>query len=54
MPAGADYGYICIKSSDDRKGTEFPAHHIDGHTLTVQLKSRIVIDRNYVGKDLYL
>ena len=50
----ADYGYDCIKSPDDRKGIEFQAHHIDGHTLAVQLKSRMLIDRNYVGKDLYL
>ena len=50
----ADYGYDCIKSPDDRKGTEFQVHHIDGHSLRVQLKSRMLIDRNYVGKDLYL
>lgn len=50
----ADYGYNCIKSPDDRKGIEFQAHHIDGHTLNVRLKFRMLIDRNYVGKDLCL
>lgn len=50
----ADYGYNCMKLPDDWKGADFLAHHIDGHTLKVQLKGRMLIDRKYVGKDLYM
>lgn len=51
----ADYGFNCIKLSDDWQGADFLAYHIDGiNTLRVQLKGRISIDRKYIGKDLYM
>ena len=51
----AEYGFNCIKLSDDWQGADFLAYHKDGeHTLKVQLKGRMVIDRKYIGKDLYM
>lgn len=49
----ADYGFNCIKLSDDWEGADFLAHH-DEITLKVQLKSRITIDKKYIGKNLYM
>jgi hypothetical protein len=40
----ADYGFNCIKLSDDWQGADFLAYHVDGTTtLRVQLKSRLNI-----------
>ena len=51
----ADYGFNCIKLSDDWHGADFLAHHFDGKTtLKVQLKARLTIDRKYVGQDLWM
>jgi hypothetical protein len=51
----ADYGFNCIKLADDWQGADFLAYHKDGsHTLKVQLKARLTIDKKYVGKDLYM
>jgi hypothetical protein len=48
----ADYGFNCIKLSDDWQGADFLAYHKDGSdTLKVQLKSRLTIDRKYSGED---
>ena len=51
----ADYGFNCIKLSDDWQGADFLAYHKDGNeTLKVQLKSRITIDKKYLGRGLYI
>lgn len=51
----ADYGFDCIRVSDDWQGADFLAYHKDEHyILKVQLKSRMTIDRKYVGKDLHM
>ena len=51
----ADYGFNCIKLTDDWQGADFLAHHFDGKTtLRVQLKARLAIDRKYLGQDLWL
>ena len=51
----ADYGFNCIKLSDDWRGADFLAHHFDGKTtLRVQLKARLTIDRKYAGQDLWM
>lgn len=51
----ADYGFNCIKLSDDWQGADFLAYHIDGiNTMRVQLKGRMSIDRKYLGKDLHM
>ena len=42
----ADYGFNCIKLSDDWQGADFLAYHKDGQdTLRVQLKSRLFIGK---------
>lgn len=51
----ADYGFNCIKLDDDWMGADFLAYHKDGtQTLRVQLKGRLMISKEYIGKDLYL
>ena len=51
----AEYGFNCIKLDDDWQSADFLAYHKDGdQTLKVQLKSRVSINKKYVGKDLYM
>ncbi len=51
----ADYGFNCLRLTDDWQGADFIACHIDGRTfLKVQLKGRLVIDRKYQGKDIHV
>lgn len=51
----AEYGFNCIRLSDDWQGADFLAYHKDGRdTLKVQLKSRLTIDKKYIGRDLYV
>ena len=51
----ADYGFNCIKLSDDWHGADFLAHHFDGKTtLKVQLKARLTIDQKYTDQDLWM
>ncbi len=51
----ADYGFNCIKLSDDWQGADFLAYHKDGdQTLRVQLKSGMGIYKKYMGKDIYM
>lgn len=51
----ADYGFNCIKLADDWQGADFLAYHKDGiDTLKVQLKSRLTIDKKYIGKELFV
>lgn len=51
----ADYGFNCVKLTDDWEGADFLALHFDGKTiLRVQLKSRLTIDRKYLDQDLWM
>ncbi|MDE2848508.1 MAG: hypothetical protein OXO51_17525 [Gemmatimonadota bacterium] len=51
----ADFGFNCIKLSDDWQGADFLAYHKDGdHTLRVQLKSGMGIYSKYFGKELHM
>ena len=51
----ADYGFNCIKLADARQVADFLAYHKDGQqTLKVKLKSRLSMDKKYMGKDLYI
>ena len=51
----ADYGFNCLRLSDDWQGADFIACHIDGEMfLKVQLKGRLTIDRKYGGKGIYV
>ena len=51
----ADYGFVTIRLSDDWQGADFIAQHIDGETfLKIQLKGRLMFDRKYIGKNIYI
>lgn len=51
----ADYGFHCLRLTDDWQGADFIACHIDGQTfLKVQLKGRLCLDKKYIGKDIYI
>ena len=51
----AEYGFNCIKLADDWQGADFLAYHKDGDTtLKVQLKSRVGIDKKYMGKKIWM
>lgn len=51
----ADYGFNTIRLSDDWKGADFIAQHVDGEQfLKVQLKGRLTVDKKYIGKHLYI
>jgi len=51
----AEYGFNCIKLADDWQGADFLAYHKDGNsTLKVQLKSRVVVSKRYLGKSLFI
>src|SRR5690606_2349658 len=51
----ADFGFNCLRLSDDWQGADFIACHIDGDIfLKVQLKGRITIDKKYCGKGIYV
>ena len=52
----AEYGFNCIKLTDDWGGADFLADHINGDTHKVQLKSRITISKKYkrLEDDIYM
>jgi hypothetical protein len=51
----ADYGFNCIKLADDWQGADFLAYHLtDSKTLRIQLKSRVTIQKKYMGKDIWI
>lgn len=51
----ADYGFNCLRLTDDWQGADFIACHLDGETfLKVQLKGRLTVDRKYCGKKIYI
>lgn len=51
----ADYGFNCLRLTDDWQGADFIACHIDGQSfLKVQLKGRLVAERKYMGKDIWI
>ena len=51
----ADYGFNCIRLTDDWKGADFLAVHIDGKTLLkVQQKASAVIVKKLQGKGIHM
>ena len=50
----ADYGYATIRLHDDWAGADFIAQHQSGSFLKIQLKSRPVLDKKYMGKDIVI
>ena len=50
----ADYGYNCLRLSDDYQGADFIALHSDGSHMMIQLKGRWTIDKKYLEKNIYI
>lgn len=51
----ADFGFNCLRLTDDWQGADFVACHIDGATfLKVQPKGRLTVEQKYSGKDIYV
>lgn len=51
----ADYGYQTIWLTSDWQSADFIAQHIDGQTfLKVQLKGRLLFDKKYMGKEIWI
>ena len=51
----ADYGFNCLRLSDDWQGADFIACHINNETfLKVQLKGRLAVDKKYGGKEIFI
>ena|SRR5215213_4212119 len=51
----ADYGFVTMRLSDDWKGADMIAQHIDGDTfLKIQLKGRLTFCGKYEGRGLYI
>lgn len=51
----ADYGYNCLRLSDDWQGADFIACHIDGDRFfKIQLKGRLTLQKKYIAKDIYI
>ena len=51
----ADYGFNCLRLSDDWKGADFIACHVNNNTfLKVQLKGRLTIAKKYCGKSIFI
>ena len=48
----ADYGYVCLRLSDDWNGDDILALGQDGDTLRIQLKGRLTIDSIYQGQGI--
>ena len=50
----ADYGFNCIRLSDDWQGADFIACHIDGNTfMKIQLKGRLHVSEK-IQRQKYL
>ena len=51
----ANYGFNCLRLTDDWQGADFIACLIDGETfLKVQLKGRLTVDPKYLGKSVFI
>lgn len=51
----AEFGFVSLRLSDDCKGADFLAQHVDGETLLrVQLKGRLDFRKEYRGKNLHI
>ena len=51
----ANYGFNCIRLSDDWQGADFIACHIDGNTFVkIQLKGCLTFQKKYNGKNIYI
>lgn len=48
------FGWSCTRLTDDWGQADFLAQHIGGRSICVQLKSRLWLQRQYLGKNLWL
>ena len=50
----ADFGYHCMRLTDDYGGADVLAIHADGEVLKIQLKARLTLNPKYMGKSLLI
>ena len=51
----ADYGFNCLRLTDDWQGADFIACHMNGEDFwKVQLKGRLAINKKYAGKSIFI
>lgn len=50
----ADYGYTCLRLSDDYNGADLIALRDGEDAMHIQLKSRLTVSKKYGGKGLYM
>ena len=51
----ANYGFNCLRQTNDVQGADFTAHHISGETLlNVKIETRLTINRKFERKGLYV
>ena len=51
----ADYGFNCIRLTDDWQGADFIACHVNNEIfLKVQLKGRLTLDKKYLQKNIFI
>lgn len=51
----AEYGFTALRLSDDWKGADLIAVHIEGdRDIKVQLKGRLTFERKYLNKNLWV
>lgn len=50
----AEYGYVCLRLTDDWQGADFIAQDIYGGFIPVQLKGRLTFAKHYMGKQLHI
>ena len=50
-----DYGFNCLRLSDDWQGADLIACQLDGNTyIKLQLTGGLSIDGKYIGKNVYI
>ncbi len=49
-----DYGFVCLRLTDDWQGADILAKHIDGEVLQIQVKGRFNIESKYSEKGLWM
>lgn len=50
----ADYGYTCLRLSDDYNGADLIALREGEDAMQIQLKGRVTIKPEYMNKELYM
>lgn len=50
----ADYGFVSMRLTDDSKGADLLALHVNGEILKIQLKPRLTVDKKYMNKAIWI